>query len=74
MRHNRIYPQTLYVLVYNNHCFKLNSNEKSLVQKISKKEVVDEDKETYENLKNNYQQDFVLETSKTKLIKFSFKN
>ena len=52
VRHNRIYPQTLYVLVYNNHCFKLNSNEKSLVQKISIKEVVDEDKETYENLKN----------------------
>ena len=52
VRHNRIYPQTLYVLVYNNHCFKLNSNEKSLVQKISRKEVVDEDKETYENLKN----------------------
>ena len=52
MRHNRIYPQTLYVLVYNNHCFKLNSNEKSLVQKISRKEIIDEDKETYENLKN----------------------
>ena len=52
MRHNRIYPQTLYVLVYNNRCFKLNSNEKSLVQKISRKEVIDENKETYENLKN----------------------
>ena len=39
-------------MMYNNHCFKLNSNEKSLVQKISRKEVIDEDKETYEILKN----------------------
>ena len=28
-KHNRINPQTLYVLVYNNHCFRLNSHENS---------------------------------------------
>ena len=51
-RHKRIHPETLYILVYNNHCFKLNSHVKSFVKKISMKEVIDEDKETYENLKN----------------------
>ena len=50
-RHHRINPQTLYVLVYNNHSFKLNSHNKSFVQKINNKEIIDEEKETYENLR-----------------------
>ena len=37
VRHNRIYPQTLYVLVYNNHCFKLNSNEKASYKRLVEK-------------------------------------
>ena len=51
-KHKLISPHTLYVLVYNNHCFRLNSHERSFVQKISRKEIIDEDKETYENLKD----------------------
>ena len=33
-KHKLISPHTLYVLVYNNHCFRLNSHERSFVQKI----------------------------------------
>ena len=37
VRHNRIYPQTLYVLVYSNHCFTLNSNEKASYKRLVEK-------------------------------------
>ena len=50
---SKIAPRTLYVLVYNNHCFRLNSNENSFVHKLNLKEVHDVDKEDYENLKNS---------------------
>ena len=52
-RNKNVFPQTLYILVYNNHCFKLNSNEKSFIQKLNNKEVMNEEKETYDNLKNS---------------------
>ena len=51
IRHKNINPQTLYVLVYNSHCYRLNSNENSFVHKLNLKDVIDEEKETYENLK-----------------------
>ena len=41
------------MLVYNNHCYKLNSNENRFVHKLNLKEVKDEEKETYENMKNS---------------------
>ena len=50
--HRNINPHTLYILVYNSHCYKFNSHEQSFVHKLSLKSVVDEEKETYENLKN----------------------
>ena len=43
----------MYVLVYNNHCYRLNSNENSFVQKLNLKEVQDQEKETYKNMKNS---------------------
>ena len=57
-KHNHIHPNTLYVLVYNSHCYKLNSNENSFVHKLNLKEVVDEEKETYDNLKNKLSTNF----------------
>ena len=35
--HRNINPHTLYILVYNSHCYKLNSNKQSFVHKLSKK-------------------------------------
>ena len=48
-----IYPRTLYMLVYNNHCFRLDSNENSFTKKLNSKEVIEHEKETYDNLKNS---------------------
>ena len=48
-----ISPRTLYVLVYNNHCFRLDSNENSFTKKLNNKEIIDLEKETYDNLKNS---------------------
>ena len=48
-----ISPQTLYILVYNNHCFRLDSNENSFTKKLNNKEVIEHEKETYNNLKKS---------------------
>ena len=40
-----VFPHTLYILVYNNHCFRLNSYEKSFVQKLNNKVVINHEKE-----------------------------
>jgi len=48
-----IYPRTLYMLVYNNHCFRLDPNENSFTKKLNSKEVIEHEKETYDNLKNS---------------------
>ena len=48
-----IYPRTLYMLVYNNHCFRLDSNENSFTKKLNSKEVIEHEKETYDNLKKS---------------------
>ena len=37
--------------MYNNHCYKLNSNINSFVHTLNNKEVKDEEKETYEKMK-----------------------
>ena len=58
IRYNNINPHTLYVLVYNSHCYRLNSHENSFVHKLNLKNVVDEEKETYENLKNKLSTNF----------------
>ena len=44
VKYNCINPHTLYVLVYNSHCYRLNSNENSFVHKLNLKNVVDEEK------------------------------
>ena len=41
------------MLVYNNHCFRLDSNENSFTKKLNSKEVIEHEKETYDNLKNS---------------------
>ena len=46
----KIAPSTLHILVYNNHCFKLNSRSNSLIQKLNNKDVMGDEKKTYENL------------------------
>ena len=53
-----VFPHTLYILVYNNHCFRLNSYEKSFVQKLNNKEVINHEKETYDNLKKSLSSKF----------------
>jgi len=58
IKYNNINPHTLYVLVYNSHCYRLNSHENSFVHKLNLKNVVDEEKETYENLKNKLSTNF----------------
>ena len=58
IRYNNINPHTLYVLVHNSHCYRLNSNEYSFIQKLNLKDVIDEEKETYENLKNKLSTNF----------------
>ena len=45
-------------MVYNSHCYRLNSHENSFVHKLNLKTVVDEEKETYENLKNKLSTNF----------------
>ena len=45
IKYNNINPHTLYVLVYNSHCYRLNSHENSFVHKLNLKNVVYEEKE-----------------------------
>ena len=51
-RNKKISPNTLYVLVYNNHCYKLNSNVNSFVHKLNNKDVVYEEQDMYKNMEN----------------------
>ena len=64
-----ISPKTMYILVYNNHTFKLNSNFDSFVHKLNLKEVIDEDKETYENMKNKLSTKFYFRNFETEANK-----
>ena len=51
---HKISPQTLYLLVYNSHCFKLNNNVNSFVQTLNNKNIHDESEiNTYDELKNS---------------------
>ena len=42
IRYNNINPHTLYVLVYNSHCYRLKSNENNFGHKLNLKDVIDE--------------------------------
>ena len=61
-------------MIYNNHCFKLNSNENSFIQKLHNKEIIDNEKETYENLKNSLSSRFYFRNFETEANKIFIEN